>query len=98
MKTRPSGEQQITDGAKTIGLSAITSAFQSGGQLGGLGPAATELGGFGAAVGELGSIGAAVGELGSFGAAVAAQAQNASKAAQSRILAAAAGFIKKFVA
>jgi hypothetical protein len=40
MNTRPSGEQQTTDGAKTRGLSAITSAFQSFGQPGGLASAA----------------------------------------------------------
>jgi hypothetical protein len=40
MKTRPSGEQQTTVGAKIKGLSAITSAFQSGGQLGGFGAVA----------------------------------------------------------
>jgi hypothetical protein len=42
MNTRPSGEQQTTDGAKTAGLSATISAFQSFGQLGGFESAQTE--------------------------------------------------------
>ena len=56
MKTRPSGEQQTTDGAKIKGLSAMTSAFQSGGQLGGFGAVgaanlASGVAGFGAGKG-----------------------------------------------
>jgi hypothetical protein len=39
MKTRPSGEQQTTDGAKIVGLSTITSAFQLVWHQGGFGPA-----------------------------------------------------------
>jgi hypothetical protein len=39
MKTRPSGEQQTTDGAKTKGLSTTTSAFQFVAHMGGFGPA-----------------------------------------------------------
>jgi len=103
MKIRPSGEQQTTDGAKTRGLSAITSAFQSGGQLGGFGAAVA---GFGAAAAGFGpaaaGFGAALAGLGGavagIGGAPAAQAQHASKAAQRRILAEMAGFNKNFVA